>query len=79
MERGVVELQAARELLPELNLFSILKLCMQELFSLRRLDLNVDLVLALLNKPVVVFEVKVDFSSKLRSVAIECFAEVLNV
>ena len=52
---------------------------MQELFSLRRLDLNIDLVLALFDKPVVILEVKVDFSSKLRSVAIECFAEILNV
>ena len=79
MERGVVELEAARELLPELNLFSVLKLCVQELFSLRRLDLNVNLILALLDKPVVILEVKVDFSSKLRCVAIECFAEILNV
>ena len=71
---AVVELEAPRKFLPEFDLFSIEELGVDEFFSFARFHLHIDLVLALLDKPIVVLEVSVDFTGELARKCVESSA-----
>ena len=70
----MVELEAARELLPELDLFAVEELRVHQLLALVRLYLHVNLVLRLSDEAIVVLEVEVDFGGELSRELVECLS-----
>ena len=75
----MVRLKAPGELFPEHDLFTVQKLRVKQLLALICLDLNINLVLALPDEPVVVLEVGVYLSCELPCEPIECLPKLFHI
>jgi hypothetical protein len=68
----MIELLIARELLPELDFFSVQELHMLLLLFLGRFDLHVDFTAGLLDEAIVILEMEVDLGRILARKVVEC-------